>query len=120
MEGNGKLCYRLWCLLVTCVARLSDLTHALASRSYHATLGLGLKGMQSNIESHSEMWKRSQYTFYKSASWLLFTFVWVFSPFLPTVEALKGADELLSLSLLLCLWGVRFMFSSWLCRGENP
>ena len=91
-----------------------------ASRSYHSTLGLGLIVMQSNIESHSEIWNRPQYKFYKSASWLLFIFVWVFFPFLQTVEALKGADELLSLSLLLCLWGVRFMFSSWLCRGEDP
>ena len=88
-------------------------SHDLASRSCHFIFGLGLMVTKINIESLSEIWIRQ---FYKTASWPLFT-----SPPRPrSVETLKGADELPSLSLLPALWGVCLMFASWLCRGENP
>ena len=89
-------------------------SHDLASRSYHFIFGLGLMVTKINIESLSEIWIRQ---FYKTASWPLFNFTF-FSP--PSVETLKGADELPSLSLLPPLWGACLMFASWLCRGENP
>lgn len=79
--------------------------HNLASRIYHLSLGFGLIVMNINTESLSEVWLRPLYAFYETASGHCLNLLFFLPLFVLSVETLKGADGLSSLSLLPPLWG---------------